>query len=174
MPALTGRVRRIWFSSRDIEILGISCMQSVSQKLFTALFKIRHYSAGRYDQKWISWYFSKFYRFHGIWRYLFFHAWPGVNHIFYWLKVRSHQTPMTRIARMIYMLSQCKARQSDRQSCGAIRANEAARIERFFHVSRKIWTLADIRAALTNQELALAVTSLRAEAENPKQQWWTK
>ncbi len=34
--------------------------------------------------------------------------------------------------------------------------------------------LADIRAALTNQELALAVTSLRAEAENPKQQWRTK
>ncbi len=30
--------------------------------------------------------------------------------------------------------------------------------------SWKIWTLADIRAALTNQELALAVTSLRAEA----------
>ncbi len=52
----------------------------------------------------------------------------------------------------------------DRQSCGAVRANEAARIER----------LADIRAALTNQELALAVTSLRAEAENPKQQWRTK
>ncbi len=28
--------------------------------------------------------------------------------------------------------------------------------------------------ALTNQELALAVTSLRVEAENPKQQWRTK
>ncbi len=35
-----------------------------------------------------------------------------------------------------------------RRSCGAIRA------------SWKIWTLADIRAALTNQELALAVTSI--------------
>ncbi len=42
----------------------------------------------------------------------------------------------------------------------AIRAN---------NTSWKIWTLADIRAASTNQELALAVTSLRAEAENPKQ-----
>ncbi len=37
----------------------------------------------------------------------------------------------------------------------------------------RIWILVDIRAALTNQELALAVTSLRAEAENPKQQWRT-
>ncbi len=61
----------------------------------------------------------------------------------------------------------------ERQTCGAIRANEAARmarIERFFRAIRairKIWTLADIRVALTNQELALAVTSLRAEAENP-------
>ncbi len=45
----------------------------------------------------------------------------------------------------------------DRQSCGAIRANEAPRI-----------------TALTNQELALVVTSLQAEAENPKQQWRTK
>ncbi len=38
------------------------------------------------------------------------------------------------------------------QSCGAIRANGENR------ASWKIWTLADIRAALTNQELALAVT----------------
>ncbi len=52
----------------------------------------------------------------------------------------------------------------DRQSCGAIRANWA---------SWKIGTLADIRAAWTNQELALAVMWLRAEAENPKQQWRT-
>ncbi len=28
--------------------------------------------AGRYDQKFISRYFSKLYRFHGIWRYFFF------------------------------------------------------------------------------------------------------
>ncbi len=34
---------------------------------------------------------------------------------------------MKRYARMIYMLSQCRC---DRQSCGAIRANYAARIER--------------------------------------------
>ncbi len=54
----------------------------------------------------------------------------------------------------------------DRQSCGA---NYAAQIERLGHLkSYKIWTLADIRAALTNQELALAVMWLRAEAENPK------
>ncbi len=42
-----------------------------------------------------------------------------------------------------------------------------------WRASWKIWALADIRAALTNQELALAVTSLRAEAENPKPQWRT-
>ncbi len=71
----------------------------------------------------------------------------------------------------------------DRQSCGAIRANEAARMARILRIMRrqfsvwrairaswKIWTLADIRTVLTNQELALAVTSLQAEAENPKQQ----
>ncbi len=85
-----------------------------------------------------------------------------------------NQTRMKRYARMIYMLSQCKdaidnpaalftrMRRRDLSVWGAIRA------------SWKIWTLADIRAALTNQELALAVTSLRAEAENPKQQWRTK
>ncbi len=50
-----------------------------------------------------------------------------------------------------------------------------ARIERLMRHSRELKkTLADIRVALTNQELALAVTSLRAEAENPKQQWRTK
>ncbi len=72
------------------------------------------------------------------------------------LKVRSHQT------RMIYMLSQCKDAKD----------NPAARIERFFRAICAV--LADIRTALTNQELALAVTLLRAEAENPKQQWRTK
>ncbi len=74
----------------------------------------------------------------------------------------------------------------DRQSCGAIRAKEAVRMTRFvqitwrelsvwgvwraFRAIRKIGTLADICAVLTNQELALAVTWLRAEGENPKQQ----
>ncbi len=29
-------------------------------------------SAGRYDKKFISWYFSKLYRFHGIWQFFFF------------------------------------------------------------------------------------------------------
>ncbi len=72
----------------------------------------------------------------------------------------------------------------DRQSCGAIRENEAARITRHKssvwrairanRASWKIWTLADIRVALINQELALEVTSLLAEAENQKQQWRTK
>ncbi len=55
--------------------------------------------------------------------------------------------------------------------------NPAARIERCFRAngaSWKIGTLVDIHTALTNQGLALAVTSLRAEAENPKQQWRTK
>ncbi len=33
--------------------------------------------AGRYDQKCISRYFSKLYRFHGIWRYLFFSCMTG-------------------------------------------------------------------------------------------------
>ncbi len=82
-------------------------------------------------------------------------------------KVRSHQTRMTQIVRMIYMLSQCKDAKDNPAAL-------FARIEHFFHAIRtisaswKIWTLADIRTALTNQELALAVTSLRAEAENPK------
>ncbi len=86
----------------------------------------------------------------------------------YWnaspLKVRSHQTWM------IYMLSQCK----DAKDNPAALFTRMARIERFFRAIKKIWTLADIRTALTNQELALAVTSLWAEAENPKQQWRTK
>ncbi len=51
----------------------------------------------------------------------------------------------------------------DRQYCDAIRVKEV----------KEFWTLPDIRAALTNQEIALAVTWLRAEAENPKQQWRT-
>ncbi len=74
------------------------------------------------------------------------------------LTVRSQQTRMKCYARMIYMLSQCK---------DAIDNIAAlfARIERLGRLN-----LADICAALTNQELALAVTSLRAEAENPKQQ----
>ncbi len=62
----------------------------------------------------------------------------------------------------------------ERQSCGAIRMNETprmAQIERFFPANGANRAF---RAALTNQELALAVTSLQAEAENPKQQWRTK
>ncbi len=83
-------------------------------------------------------------------------------------KVRSHQTRMTRIAQMIYMLSQCKdAKDNPAALFARMRRRECRKL------SWKIWTLADIRAALTNQELALAVTSLRAEAENPKQQWRT-
>ncbi len=62
----------------------------------------------------------------------------------------------------------------DRQSCGAIRANEAARIERLTRELRELKNLNIGAPALTNQELALAVTPLRAEAENPKQQWRTK
>ncbi len=74
---------------------------------------------------------------------------------------------MKRYARMIYMLSQCK---------DAI-DNPAERMARrelsVWRASWKMWTLADISAALTNQELALAVTWLRAEAENQKKQWRT-
>ncbi len=69
------------------------------------------------------------------------------------LKVRSHQTQMKRYAQMIYMLSQSK---------DAI-DNPAAL---FVRMRRREW--------LTNQELALPITSLRVEAENPKQQWRTK
>ncbi len=72
---------------------------------------------------------------------------------------------MKRYVQMIYMLSQCKDAIDNPAALLAIRTNRA---------SWKIWTLLDIRVALTNQELALAVTSLRAEAENPKQQWRTK
>ncbi len=80
----------------------------------------------------------------------------------HFLKVRSHQTRIKRYARMIYMLSQCKDTIDNPEELFAR-----------MRWSWKIWTLADIRAALTNQELALAVTWLRAEAENPKQQWRT-
>ncbi len=103
------------------------------------------------------------------------------------LKVRSHQMWMKRYARMIYMLSQCKdaidnpaalfaqmRRREWREWCEwrelrsrivlSVCANRA---------SWKIWSLADIRTTLTNQELAQAVTWLWAEAENPKQQWRT-
>ncbi len=58
----------------------------------------------------------------------------------------------------------------ERQSCGAIRTNEAARmaqIEWFFFFRAKNLNFGGY------QELALAVTSLWAEAENPKQQWRT-
>ncbi len=51
----------------------------------------------------------------------------------------------------------------DRQSCGAIRANEAARMTQFTRLGRLTHELKNrnFRAALTNQELALAVTLLR-------------
>ncbi len=86
------------------------------------------------------------------------HSWP--RH-YYWLKVRSHQT---RIARTIYMLSQCKDAKS----------NPAALFARMRRRELSVLFSRDIRTALTNQELALAVTSLRAKADNPKQQWRTK
>ncbi len=93
------------------------------------------------------------------------------------LKVRSHQMRMKHYAQMIYMLSQCKgeidnpaalyARMVRRELHGTNWAFGA------FDLSWKIWTLADIRTTITNQELALAVTWLWAEAENLKQQWRT-
>ncbi len=74
----------------------------------------------------------------------------------------------------------------DIKSCGTIHVNEAAQMARItqrelsvwgvwraIHKSWKIGTLADIRARVTDQELALALTWLRVEAENPKQQWRT-
>ncbi len=64
------------------------------------------------------------------------------------------------------MLSQCK---DTKDNPAALFARMRRRkLIVFFRASWKIWTLADIRAALTNQELALAVTSLRAEARNVK------
>ncbi len=75
------------------------------------------------------------------------------------VKVRSHQMQMKCYARMIYMLSLGKdvidnpvalfmwIRRRELSVWRAIRANRAN------HASWKIWTLADIRAALTNQEL---------------------
>ncbi len=87
------------------------------------------------------------------------------------LTVRSHQTRMKRYVRMIYMLSQCK---DAIDNPAALFAWITWRELSVWGASWKCLTLADVRAALTNQELALAVTSLRAEAENPKQQWRTK
>ncbi len=72
---------------------------------------------------------------------------------------------------MIYMLSQCK---DTKDNPAALFARMRRRKLIFFfcanRASWKIWTLADIRAALTNQELALAVTLLRVEARNVKSQ----
>ncbi len=88
-----------------------------------------------------------------------------------------------RYARMIYMLSQCKdaidnpaALFAQRRRCEWPRMVRMTQISWAFGANRaswKIWTLADIRTTLTNQELAQAVTWLWAEAENSKQQWRT-
>ncbi len=87
------------------------------------------------------------------------------------LTVRSHQTRMKRYVRMIYMLSQCKDAIDNPAALFAWITWRELSVWGAWHASWKFLTLADVRAALTNQELALAVTSLRAEAENPKQQW---
>ncbi len=89
------------------------------------------------------------------------------------LMVRSHQTRMKRYARMIYMLSQCKDAIDNPAALFTRMRRRELSAWGDWRASWKIWTLADIRGALTNQELALAVTWLRAEAENPKQQWRT-
>ncbi len=92
------------------------------------------------------------------------------------LKMRSHQTRIKRYAQIIYMLSQCKDA-IDNPAARMVRiTRRELSVWRTIHAnsaSWTIWTLADIRATLTNQELALAVTWLRAEAENPKKQWRT-
>ncbi len=63
----------------------------------------------------------------------------------------------------------------DRQSCGTNNANYAAQIERLGHLMRKLKNLnfGGYSRHVNNQELALAVTWLRMEAENPKKQWRT-
>ncbi len=70
---------------------------------------------------------------------------------------------MTRIARMIYMLSQCKDAKTILRRYSRKWRVFFTRVEKSEHSCR-----------VNNQELALAVTSLRAETENPKQQWRTK
>ncbi len=78
---------------------------------------------------------------------------------------------------MIYMLSQCKDAIDNPVALFARITRSELSDWRTIHANRtswKIWTLADILATLTNQELALAVTSLRAEAENPKPEWRAK
>ncbi len=74
--------------------------------------------------------------------------------------MRSHQTRMKRYAQMIYMLCQCKDAIDNPAALFARMRRLGRRALSVWHKfqSWKIWTLADIHAALTNQELALAVT----------------
>ncbi len=74
---------------------------------------------------------------------------------------------MKRYTRMIYMLSQCK----DAIDNPAMLFARMAQIERLGRLTQL--KNRNFGAAITNQELALAVTWLQAEAENPKQQWRT-
>ncbi len=69
---------------------------------------------------------------------------------------------MKRYARMIYMLSQCKDA-IDNPAALFAGTNYAARIAQV--EKSELWR---IFVALTNQELVLAVTSLRVEAESKK------
>ncbi len=73
------------------------------------------------------------------------------------LKVRSHRTWMKRYAQMIYMLSQCKDAIDNPAALFARIRRHKLRDANW--ASWKIWSLADIRVALTNKDLALAVTS---------------
>ncbi len=68
---------------------------------------------------------------------------------------------MKRYARMIYMLSQCK--DAIDNPAALFGTNYAARIAQV--EKSELWR---IFVALTNQELVLAVTSLRVEAESKK------
>ncbi len=73
--------------------------------------------------------------------------------------MRSHQTRMKRYARMIYMLSQCKDAIDNYAALFArITMARIERLGRFYAQFAQIEKNMNIRAALTNQELALAVT----------------
>ncbi len=76
---------------------------------------------------------------------------------YYNLMVRSHQMRMKRYLQMIYMLSQCK----DAIDNPAVLMAQVEKSE--------FWLIFTLRQPIRSSE----VTWLRAEAENPKQQWRT-
>ncbi len=66
-----GQTKHVFYAkpSHRISILQGECLP---KKILPFKSICRSIRAGQYDQKCISQYFSKLYRFHGIWRYFFF------------------------------------------------------------------------------------------------------